>query len=382
MPDGVIGPKQAGTGYVINDTKVLQKDAQVLVGSGNAGQRKESVDDLPFVKGTVDPNASKPELPGVKAEKVDWSKMDAQSILAILGLEQNKRGVERSESDIKLNLEQQQKTADDRLKKIEEATKKAQEAKDKENSFWSIFTKVLSKIASVAGSLASAALGAVLISTGVGSVVGALLIAHSVSSLASTVMDTLVETGAINDPGWRPTITSGVTKGLEALGVDPKVAGIIGMAVEIAFVLAINITAFSSVASTVKQMTAGLEDAFSKEMVQWLSSLLTNSLTLGKTGQAFQIGSGMLKAGSDIGAKTIEIQVANLKYDSDMAAARAEEIKAAIARLAKIIQMDMETVETLIKRMQANTEAVAETVQGTAEANKSIAANIGGGTAA
>ena len=176
-----------------------------------------------------------------------------------------------------------------------------------------------------------------------------------------------------------PDDHSGVTKGLEALGVDPKVAGIIGMAVEIAFVLAINIAAFSSVASTVKQMTVGLEDAFSKEMVQWLSSTLTSALTLGKGGQIAQIGSGILKAGSDIGAKTIEIQVANLKYDSDMAAARAEEIKAAIARLAKTIQMDMETVETLIKRIQANTEAVAETVQGTAEANKSIAANIGGG---
>jgi hypothetical protein len=379
MPNGVVGPRSGGLGFVIEDTTVSQGSALARLGSGDAAQNKGAVDGVPLNKGGAGSNLSKPELPGVKTEKVDWSKMDAQSILAILGLEQNKRGVERSESDIKLSMTQQKEMAESRLKEIETATKKAEEAKEKEGSFWSKFTKVLSKAASVVGSLASAALGTMLIATGVGSVVGALLIAHSVSSLACTVMDTLVETGAIKDPGWRPTISSGVAKGLEAAGVDPKVAGIIGMATEIVFVLAINVAAFTSVASVAKEMTKTFTEAFGKEAAKQLTSQWTSAMTFGKAGRVADISAGLVKAGSDIGQKTIEIQVANLNYDSDMAAARAEEIKAAIARLSKTMQMDMETVETLLKRIQANTEAVAETVQGTAEANKSIAANMGSG---
>ena len=322
-------------------------------------------------------SVSKPEIPPVKSDKVDWSKFDAQSILAILGLEQNKRGVEASESDIKLSMAQQKESADARLKSIEEATKKAQEAKAKENSFWGKFCKVLSGIASAVGSVASFALGAMLVSTGVGSVAGVLLMAYSVSSRASTVMDTLVGLGAIDDPGWRPTIASGVSKGLEACGVDPKIAGWIGVATEIGFAIAVNVSAFKSIASEAAKIVTELGPVFSEKFAAEMAKTFTTTMTLGKFGSVGQIGSSIVKAGGDIGTQTIKVQTANLQYESDMAAARAEEIKAAMARLAKTIQMDMETVETLIKRMQAMTESVSETVQGTAEANKSIARNMG-----
>lgn len=391
MPDGVIGPKQGATGYVLDDTKVLKKDAQVIVGSGNAGQRKESVDELPFVKGALDPNASKPELPGVKAEKVDWGKMDAQSILAILGLEQNKRGVERSESDIKANLTQQQKTAENRLKQIEEATKKAEEAKAKENSFWSKFLKVLSKVGSVLGSIATIAMSVALMATGpVGAVVGGLLIAHALSSLANTVMETLIETGAIDDPGWRPTIASGVAKFAEKVcGADPKTAAWIGLGFEIAVVLTLNVAAAGVVLKEAGKVAEGFmkgADVLGKEVATQLAKEASKGVIKDLMGgTAFKIagyGAQATKAVAQIGSGVIAGQVADLQFESDAANARAEEMKAAMARLAKLIQMDMESVETLIKRMQANTEAVAEIVQGTSESNKSIAMNMGGGTAA
>jgi hypothetical protein len=391
MTDGVIGPKQGGSSYVIDDTKVLQKDSEVVVGAGNAGQGKGQVDGVPLKKNTTDANASKPELPGVQTDKVDWTKMDSQSILAILGLEQNKRGAERSESDVKVNLAQQQKTAETRLKQIEEATKKAEEAKAKENSFWSKFLKVLSKVGSVLGSIATIAMSVALMATGpVGAVVGGLLMAHALSSLANTVMETLIETGAIDDPGWRPTIASGVAKFAEKVcGADPKTAAWIGLGFEIAVVLTLNVAAAGVVLKEAGKVADSFmkgADILGKEVAGQLAKEASKGVIKDLMGgTAFKVagyGAQATKAVSQIGSGVIAGQVADLQFESDAATARAEEMKAAMARLAKMIQMDMETVETLIKRMQSNTETVAEIVQGTSESNKSIAMNMGGGTAA
>ena len=390
MPDGVIGPKQGGPGYIIDDTRIPQPDASARADSGSAAQDTSAVDGVLLNRSGANPGASRPDLPGVKAEKVDWGKMDAQSILAILGLEQNKRGAERSESEIRANLTQQQKTAEDRLKLIEEATKKAEEAKAKENGFWSKALKVLSKIGSVVASLATIAMASAMMATGVGAAVGGFLMLHAVSSLANTVMETLIETGAIKDPGWRPTLSSGVAQFAEKVcGADPKTAAWIGLGVEIAVVLTLNIAAAGAILSAAKEAAAPflkgaevLGEEAAKQLAKEVSAGVTKELMGGAAFKISGYGAQAAKSVSQIGGGVIKDQVANIEFEADAANARAEELKAAMARLAKMIQMDMDTLETLIKRMQANTEAVAEIVQGTSESNKAIAMNMGGGTAA
>lgn len=360
MPE-LVQRAPAGTGYAAptgakDGVRETGNPAGVGVAGAGGGNAAELPIDSKQPKATF---AAKPELAPPQTDKIDWSKMDAQSILALLGIEQNKRNAESTETDLQLTMKQQKEAGDKRLKEIETASKKAQEAKDKENSFWSKFCKVFSAVASGVGSVASIALGAMLASTGVGMVVGGLLIAYGISGVAGAFMDGLVGAGVIKDPGWRPSIASGTTKLLEALGVDPKVAGIIGMVSEFVFVLAVNVAAFSKITSA------------AKDMVEKISSKLT------RAGQYLESGASLARSGTQIGTQVINLQAASLQYDSDMAGARAEEIKAAMARLAKTLQIDMDMIETLIKRIQANTEAVSDAVQGTAEANKSVAANMG-----
>jgi uncharacterized membrane protein len=358
------------------DPQEALKSAEGAARAGVAGQPLMSTSPVPMARGAAkSASASRPDLPPVNNDKVDWSKLDGQSILAILGLEQNQRGVETAEGDIKLTMKQQKDAADQRLKEIENAIKKAEEARAKENSFWTKFFKVLGSVASVVGSVASFALGAMLTATGVGSVVGVILMAHSVSTLASTVMETLISTGVIDDPGWRPTIASGVAKLLEACNVDPKVAAIIGMVVEIAVVLAANVSAFMSIRSHVKDIAENFSFMGSK-FASEMASKAGSALTLGRTGRVAEIGGSTIKAGSDIGSQAINLEVADLKFESDQANARAEQIKALTARLAKNMQMDMDAIQTLIKRLESNTEAVSDTVRESGEASKAVAANI------
>jgi hypothetical protein len=359
------------------DALGMLPSAAAPAGAGVAGQQGLSTTSVPKGFGSARNDAgSRPSLPPVNTDKIDWSKLDGQSILAILGLEQNQRSVETTEGDIKLTMKQQKDAADQRLKEIETAIKKAEEARAKENSFWTKFFKVLSSVASVVGTAASFALGAMLTATGVGTVAGVILMAHAVTTAASTVMEAMISTGMIDDPGWRPTLACGTAKFLEVCGVDPKMAAFIGVVVEIAVVLAVNVSAFSSIRSHVKDLAESFSFMGSKFAGE-MASKAGAALTLGRTGRVLEIGASTVKAGSDIGTQTINLQVADLKFESDQANARAEEVKAMIARLSKTMQMDMDAIQNLIKRIEANTEAVSDIVRDTAEANKTVAANIG-----
>ncbi len=380
MNDPIQRPAGNPAHLPLSDSQEPQDALNAVDGATRAGVAAQSVlsaGAVPMSHGAVRGfSASRPELPAVNASKVDWSALDGQSVLQLLGMEQSQRSLEVAEADTKLAMKQQKDAADQRLKEIETAIKKSEEAKAKENSFWARFCKVLSAVASVVGGVASFALGAMLTTTGVGAIAGTILMAHAVSTLANTVMETLISTGAIDDPGWRPTLACATAKLLEACHVDPKTAAILGMVVELAVVLAVNMSAFMSIRSSVKEIAESCSFMGSK-FANEMASQAAAALTLGRAGRVAEIGGAIVKAGSDIGSQAINLDVADLKFESDQAHARAEAMKALTARLAKTMQMDMEMIQVLTKRIQANTEAVSDIVRDTAEVGRTVASNMG-----
>ena len=376
MSGAIENKNPAGNGYISRDASVPKTTGETTVESGVIGARNDALPEIDKGQKKGGPEAKAvPDLPPINEKKVDWSKFDGVNIIALLGLEQNKNSLKAAESDAKMNLDQQKKTAEERIKVLEESQKKAAEAKAKEGGFWRKFLSVVGKAASLLGSIASIAMGAMLIASGVGAVAGGFMIALAVSSLANMVMESLIETGVIDDPGWRPTISSGVKHALTAMGVDENTAAWIGLGIEIAANLAVMGAAFSNVYSVAKEI-----NQIGTELAKAMGKQFTAIMTGGVAGKVAQAGGAVLGAAASIGTGVIMMDVGKLESEATAAQARAEELRASMTRLSKQMQMDVETIEMMMDRVRANTELVSEIVQGTAEATRAIASNMGGAT--
>lgn len=319
---------------------------------------------------------SKPVLPLPDAGIVplDLANLDGDLIVAFMGLERGKASADAAENDIKANQKEQKKLFEKRSAEIEKANKAAEEAKAKENSFWGKLGKVLSVVGSIVAVVASVALTAAMVASGVGLAAGVLLIAMTASSVASTTMDVLVSTGAMKDPGWRPTISGGVQKGLTALGVNPTTAAFIGMGVELVANIATGRAVINGVkAAGQKALTKGGE-AFAKLTSKQASVMKASTYT--------EAGGGAVSAIGGAATSAVNISVAASEWEADMANAKAEEIRALMTRLSRTMQMDMDTLKAAMQQIQESFEMATDIVVNSAESSKAVAANLGGGATA
>lgn len=324
---------------------------------------------------------SVPDLPPVNQETLDLSRLDAEGLLAVLGIDSNRNSIRSSESDVRANQVRQKKAFENRMNELEKAIQSAEKARAKENSFWGKFCKVLSVIGSVVASVASMVVASALASTGIGAPFAVLLMAQAVTGLASAVMDSLVALGAFKDPGWRPTLGSGITEALKAMHVPDNVAGWIGIGLEAAVSLTAGAGAMASVAKKAAEVAKGLgqatKEVIGKAVNEALKQMNTATTQVAKW---TQVGAAVTQAGAQGGAAAINLQAAGWRKEEELASARAEEFKASIQRLAKALQMDTELIQAAVERIQGIFQASTEIVQGVAEANRTVSANLGGAT--
>ncbi len=305
--------------------------------------------------------------PDAGVGSLDLAHLDADLLMSLLGMEQGKSSAKTAEIDIKASQTRQKTMYEARAKELDKAMKAAEQAAAKENSFWGKLGKVLSTVGSIIAIVASVAVACMLATTGVGLLVAGPMLVMTATSVASSVMDILVSTGVIEDPGWRPTLATGVSKFLSKVcGVPENVAVWVGLGAE----LVANI---ASGRILVKGISKAAE--LGKVVISKVGAQLQ------KAGAVAQAGGSVTAAAGNAAVSAVNISAASYTRDSEKAQANAEEIRASITRLAKVFQMEAETLKASLERVQESYEAAVQIVAGTAESSRGIAANLGGGGA-
>lgn len=317
---------------------------------------------------------STPQLP---AADMDLAKMDeAQSsaLLEMLSNKTNEQSIKTLSTEIRGNQARSKQTTDARIKAIQEATQKAMEAANKEGGFFSKMFGFLGKILGPISSVATLVVGAALTATGVGAPLGVFLMAQGAMGVASTVMDIVdkVRESQGKEPiGWRPSFGFFVSKGLQALGVSEQTASWIGVGVEITGAVAAVVATGGAAAS--KYMAKAGEVA-SKAISAVKSGLDGDKLM--KIAQQVNQATTLVSAGANIGKQAINIQVAGLRKEAELADARAMELKGMVDRLLKQVQENTELIKDFAKRIQEVNESVSDSVQSRTQAGVAMAANM------
>ena len=123
MPGPIENKNPAAGGYIPRETSIAKITGGITTESGVIGAHNNTLAGVNKGQKTDRSEAhSVPDLPPIDEKKVDWSKFDGINILALLGLEQNKNSLKAAESDVKMNLDQQKKTAEDLPRCIFEAS--------------------------------------------------------------------------------------------------------------------------------------------------------------------------------------------------------------------------------------------------------------------
>jgi len=84
----------------------------------------------------------------------------------------------------------------------------------------------------------------------------------------------------------------------------------------------------------------------------------------------------IVSATSNIGKQMINIEVAGLRKEAELADARAMELKGVVDRLLKQIQENTELIKDFSKRIQEVNESVSDAVQSRNQAGVAVAANM------
>ena len=324
---------------------------------------------------------TKPTLPGFNADEARLNGPDADALLEMLSAKENEISMKVLGSEIRSDQARRQKASDDRIKAIQDAARKAEEATKKEGGFWSKLFKGLGKALSIVTSVAAVVTGAILTKTGVGAPLGIFLMAQGVSGIASTVMD-IVDEQRIKDGkepiGWRPTIGHGVTALLKECGVDEKAAMWIGVGVEVAVAVAVGVASVKATSRLAKTV-ADTSTKAAQSGQQVATTTQEVSKTTGEVSKAtarVQAGSSVLQSGTTVGTSVVNWQVADLKREADLADAQAEALKGEIARLMKHMQENTEFIKEISQRMQDHMARASESVQNTRDLSVTTAANM------
>lgn len=300
---------------------------------------------------------SKPRLPDFDSGTAKIDEAAGQALMDLLSNKTNEQSIKVLSNELRSDQARSKRTTEDRVKAIQEATNKAMEAAKKESGFFSKLFSAVSKVLGPISSVLTIAVGAALTATGVGAPLGVFLMAQGAMGVASTVMDIVdkVRESQGKEPiGWRPSLGGLVGKALEKLGVSEETAQWIGVAVEITGALAAVVgTGGAALAN------AGRSAGTVMNMVKGIST-----------------ATSAVSAVANIGKQVINIQVAGLKQDAELADARALELKGQVDRLLKQMQQNTDFIKDISKRMQEINESISDSVSSTTEAGMAMANNM------
>lgn len=334
------------------EAQALQAGQQLLASSGMSG---------------------KPRLPEVNEEMAKIDEASGQALLDALSNKTNEQSIKSLANELRGDKNRSKRTTDERVKVIQEATQKAMEAAKKENSFFSKLFGFIGKVLGPISSVLTFAAGAALTATGVGAPLGVFLMAQGAMGVASTVMDIVdeVRKSQGKEPiGWRPSFGFFISKGLEAVGVPKDTAMWIGVAVEVTAAVAAVVGSGGAAAG--KVLASGAK-AVKAAQASVKGMTLENVKTV--TARINQVTT-VLTASANIGKQAINIQVAGLRKEGQMAEARAKELEGAVARLLKQIQFNNDMIKDFAKRIQEINESVSSSVSSRTEVGVAVAQNM------
>jgi hypothetical protein len=317
---------------------------------------------------------SKPILPAADMELAKLDEAQGSALVEMLSNKTNEQSIKALSTELRGNQARSKQTTDARIKAIQEATQKAMEAANKEGGFFSKMFGFLGKLLGPISSVATLVVGAAMTATGVGAPLGVFLMAQGAMGVASTVMDIVdkVRESQGKEPiGWRPSFGFFVSKGLQAMGVSEQTASWIGVGVEITGAVA-AVVATGGAAAGKYMVKAG--EVAGKALSAVKTGLEGDKLM--KITQKVNEVTTMIGAGANIGKQAINIEVAGLRKEAELADARAMELKGMVDRLLKQVQENTELIKDFAKRIQEVNESVSDAVQSRTQAGVAVAANM------
>ncbi len=240
----------------------------------------------------VKPEELEPPLPPKLSEPPKISTVvDLTVLLSALQLSEQKNQAEKTAEQIKADAKDRSIQYDKQIDQIQDKIKEMNKS-----GILKLFTKIFSAIGAVLGIIA----GALSIAAGVATGGNPLLIVGGVLAMVASI-DALMSVAS----DGKVSISAGITKALEAMGVDPETAGWIAFAIQMAMIVATIAIGFASGGGSTASALANLGSMVSRA---------TKTLTVAESAiQAAASGVGIGKGVVDSGIK--ENEAVSLEID-------------------------------------------------------------------
>ncbi|MDK2123489.1 type III secretion system translocon subunit SctE [Parachitinimonas caeni] len=352
-------------------------------------------------------DAGRPGPKGAPALEQPTMEFSADQMSLLLGALQTKSAemqLATAKEGIKISADQKKAAHNDAINKLMEAAQKIAEAieKQKANKILGWFTKIFSFVASLVAVIAAAV---ATVATGGAA---APLLALACMGLAATTMDLA---NAISKECGGPDIsisglmTQGMTKMLEAFGVDKEKAEQLGkvLAGAVALVVAPGAAAIMA-PDLIGNMVGGIAElcGCDKQTAQYIAMGVTMAVQLavavamiaatGGAGAGAAV-SGAARVAQNIGKITsivaqgvggalnvaqggIKIDVAMVQRDAENAKADKADIDKLILKLQKMMEDDQERVKEVVQQLEESMQLVSQMINSTASANVQTVRNF------